>query len=306
MLLKSQFFETTAFGYAFLKEIRKYYRGLKLTGGFHRVIFQMLSPKGDRTVTLRDGTSIKLDKDDRELSLFWGLVNIKHMGGMFSMDNHRIRLTLPRHQLRLLLPSPDDAFIVGEVLADEVYRPLVNSTLKNRVVVDIGSFIGITPIYFALRGATVVAYEVLPLHYEFSLLNIEANGLTSRVAIHNSGFGGVRRTIAVPLDYSDYRYSVYSSTPNTSRSKYVDIITLPDIMERNHIDKIHLLKLDCEGCEYEFFESVDAETLGRVKEIVLEFHESPEPILDKLRKSGFCAIKLRKTIRAFNMNFPED
>jgi len=291
------FFKTTAYGYALLKEIKKYYRGLRFTSGFHQVISRKLGFERDSPVTLRDGTSIRFG------SRYWGVVNMKYVNGKLSIDDGTICLILPKYPLKLFLTSLDDLFIVGEVLVDQVYRPLVNNTLRNKIVVDIGSFIGITPIYFALMGAKVFGYEVLPVHHYFSLLNLKTNHLTNRVKVNNFAVGGVKRKITVPLRCARYSYSIYKSTLKNSDFTHVDVITLEDIIAQNNIDKIHLLKIDCEGCEYEFLESTNAKTLGNIKEIIMEFHGLPKPIVEKLRNTGFCVTKLGTTIRAFNKCF---
>jgi FkbM family methyltransferase len=255
--------------------------------------------KKDVTVTLRDGISMRLS------NLYWGFVNIKYLKGNYYTADGKLCLSLPSYPLKLFLTSLEDLYIVGEVLGDEVYRPMVNTTLKNRIVVDVGSFIGISPIYFALQGAKVLAYEVLPVHYYFSLLNLRANSLMDRVIVHNAGIGGINRRITVPLKYHNYSYSIYKSTSKNDDFKHIDVITIDDIIERNDIDKIHLLKMDCEGCEYEIFESINANTLQKINELIMEFHGSEVPIMEKLRKNGFCAVKLKATIRAYNKYFRE-
>lgn len=299
------FFKTTAFGYALLKEIKMYYRGLKFTSGFHKVILQMLGLKKDIMATLRDGTSVPFDARRRARALYWGIVNMKYLNGKLCIDDGKICITIPKYRLKLFLTSLNDLFIVGEVFANEVYRPLVNTTLKNKVVVDIGSFIGITPIYFALLGAKVLGYEVLPVHHHFSLLNLKANDLMNRAVINHAAVGGIKRKIAVPLRHTDFAYSIRESALKTNDFTYVDVITLEDIIEKNSIDKVHLLKLDCEGCEYELLRSIDVKNLRKIKELIMEFHGSPTPILEKLRKTGFCTIKLQATIRAYNKWFRE-
>jgi predicted permease len=97
-------------------------------------------------------------------------VNVKYLKGSYAVDDEKLYVSLPSYHLKLFLTSLKDLYVVGEVLVDEVYKPLVNTSLKNRTVVDVGSFIDISLIYFALYGATVLAYEVLPVHYYFSLL----------------------------------------------------------------------------------------------------------------------------------------
>jgi len=253
--------------------------------------------KKDVTITLRDGVLTRFG------TLYWGLVNIKYLKGSYGVNDEKLCLSLPRYSLQLFLTSLKDLYIVGEVFGDEVYRPLANAHLQERTVVDIGSFIGISSIYFALQGAKVLAYEVLPVHYYFSLLNLRANNLMDRITIYNNAVGGRNRKIAVPLGHHDYSYSIYKSIPEENDVKYVDVITLEDIIEKNNINEIHLLKMDCEGSEYEIFKTINANTLQRINELILEFHGSAAPIVEKLRKNDFCVVKLGRTIRAYNKYF---
>jgi FkbM family methyltransferase len=123
--------------------------------------------------------------------------------------------------------------------------------------------------------------------------------------IHNVAVGCTNRKIAVPLKYHDYSYSIYKSIMEKDNFKDVDVITLEDIIEENGIDKIHLLKMDCEGCEYEIFRSINANVLQKINELIMEFHGSAVPIVEKLRKNGFYAIKLGRTIRSYNKYFRE-
>jgi FkbM family methyltransferase len=247
-------------------------------------------------VTLRDGVSTKSGP------LYWGLVNVKFLKGELCFDDGKLVLSLPSYHLKLYLSKLQDLYIVGEIFGDEVYRPVVNTTLKERIVVDIGSFIGLTPIYFALQGAKVLAFEVLPVHYHFSLLNLKINNLTNRAIVRNVAIGSTKTKVAVPSGYSDYTYSIYKKLPSGDVS-YVDMITLDEVFDRYHLDKIHLLKMDCEGCEHEIFKSISADNLKKVYELILEFHGKSNFIVEKLKKNDFCIIKLRRTIRAYNKHW---
>jgi len=63
--------------------------------------------------------------------------------------------------------------------------------------------------------------------------------------------------------------------------------------------KSDLLKMDCEGAEYDIFEAVDERTLACVERIVLEYHPHPDrdvrSITDKLGRAGF-AVTVRPEI----------
>lgn len=47
------------------------------------------------------------------------------------------------------------------------------------------------------------------------------------------------------------------------------------------------MKIDCEGCEYDAILSSSNETLRMFKEIILEFHGDPKPLIHKLKESEF-------------------
>jgi hypothetical protein len=50
-----------------------------------------------------------------------------------------------------------------------------------------------------------------------------------------------------------------------------------------------LLKIDCDGCEYEVFDKLD---FGQFDEIVMEYHKGPKQITDKLTANGFKILQM--------------
>ena len=68
--------------------------------------------------------------------------------------------------------------------------------------------------------------------------------------------------------------------------KKVKIVTLKNIVKKYEIEK-GILKMDCEGCEYEVFKEINKETLSIIDNIILEYHDHPQFIPDILRKEGF-------------------
>ena len=57
--------------------------------------------------------------------------------------------------------------------------------------------------------------------------------------------------------------------------KSVTALSLAKLIEDFHLDAIDLLKIDCEGGEYMILLTAPTEVLGRVKNLVFEFHEIP-------------------------------
>ena len=84
--------------------------------------------------------------------------------------------------------------------------------------------------------------------------------------------------------------------------------TLESIIKNNNIKKIKLLKIDCEGSEYEILYSLPTEVLNNIDIMRGEFHEnknlSQEYDIDKLLL--FCEkhvddIKIEKCSQSFIM-----
>ena len=61
----------------------------------------------------------------------------------------------------------------------------------------------------------------------------------------------------------------------TTAGVAVDSVSFDDLMNKESIDHCDLLKLDCEGSEYEILQRCAPDTLRRVRRIVGEFHEGP-------------------------------
>jgi FkbM family methyltransferase len=82
------------------------------------------------------------------------------------------------------------------------------------------------------------------------------------------------------------------------RTVEVDSIT-PDNLIENYIDEseIDLMKVDIEGAEYQFFESISEKSIQKVNRFIIEFHNNTDfrimSILKKLSTNGF-SYKLSK------------
>ena len=59
-------------------------------------------------------------------------------------------------------------------------------------------------------------------------------------------------------------------------------------IKKNKIETCDLLKIDCEGSEYQILPAVSKETFARIKNIAMEFHEGrPDELRSWLEAGGF-------------------
>lgn len=161
----------------------------------------------------------------------------------------------------------DDRHIVYEIFAEGIY-PI--PAVANTVVLDVGAHIGCFTLVALRSGARVFSYEPFLPNSALLQRNLQRNRVAaSRVSC--SAVGGRRgvRTLHVPDDPSfSGRSSLHSG--RGSRTVVVECVTLDDILAENRLDQVDLLKLDCQGSEYEILYSVSAGTLGKTAAIVVE------------------------------------
>jgi hypothetical protein len=71
----------------------------------------------------------------------------------------------------------------------------------------------------------------------------------------------------------------------------IECTTLDRIIAEQGLETIDLLKMDCEGAEYEIFYQASDETLARIQEMRIEYHvlEGPDETPDRL--AAFLADK---------------
>ena len=131
----------------------------------------------------------------------------------------------------------------GEIFRDGIY----NVDMKERTVVDVGAGVGDSPIYFALNGAKkVYAFDVNTTYLE---KNIGENNL---------------RDVIEPIRCE------------CGLSNNLDVITL-----KYNIPSGSVLKVDCEGCEYDFFSS--SRLISRYQTIIIEYHNGVQHLADLLK-----------------------
>jgi len=135
--------------------------------------------------------------------------------------------------------------------------------LTNWLIVDVGAYIGDTPLYYAKRGALVVAVEPLPSSYEVMLRNLELNpDLKHRVIPVNAAISG--RDGFVEFSYSklmDAGASIYGGGRFKVRVRSMRLPTLVKEVTGMGLDldkfRVRVLKMSCIGCEYEVINEVD-------------------------------------------------
>lgn len=195
--------------------------------------------------------------------------------------------------VRLSAPDETSAWgIATQIASGEYSFPGLLPQQGDRVI-DVGANIGIFALWAAKRGASVVAYEPAPSTLDHLMTNIRARPSIRVVWGAVVGSAQERKTVRLYLhDERSTRHSLLGreigSGEPLERHTDVPAITIDEVLA-DHCD---LLKVDCEGGEFDIFALVEDKALRRARRIVLEFHRTighPATLLDRLRASGFRA-----------------
>lgn len=168
---------------------------------------------------------------------------------------------------------------INEVWFDHIYEPPGFDWAACRVIIDVGANIG----SFTIRAATlapeakIFAYEAEPETAKILSRNVEENRLSPRVCAFSAAVGGKDGTAELYVTKRcSWFNSLYKPQNHEGIAVSVPVISLATIFAQNAIQECDCLKLDCEGAEYDILYTLSAEDLGKIRMIVMEYHDLPQ------------------------------
>jgi FkbM family methyltransferase len=173
--------------------------------------------------------------------------------------------------------------VINIWLDDEYGLGATESVPKS--IIDVGANIGLFSLYARHRfpNATIHAYEPNPRIHPF----LEANLDGTSISVFRSGLGAKEGW----AELDDKIESRLASTRSSDRGK-IKINALAEAVQR--LDRPDLIKIDCEGAEWDLFEDIDS--LRRVREIRMEYHlvqgRCLQDFKSKVSEIGFAISRL--------------
>lgn len=195
-----------------------------------------------------------------------------------------------------LRPGRGDWFSFYENLIDRQYLRLGQRVCAGDNVIDVGANIGcFSALAASLVGPSgkVVAAEPAASTYRQLVANLErgrlSNAVTFQVAV-----GGRAGTAQIRSSSNSLYSSIYPQVGGHNVDgtiESVPLVTIEQLMRESDLSRCALLKMDCEGAEYDVVESMSHDTAMRIDQIVMELHDipgrSPHALLDQLRTLGY-------------------
>lgn len=198
-------------------------------------------------------------------------------------NNHFLTLTQNNSLIRFYIRNYDNLQVLEEVFINQLYA---FQSKGEFVVCDVGANIGAASLYFASfeNIAKVYGYEPFPETLVMAEKNIQLNpALSSKIELFGHGLGAKDETKAVPKPKAGFLGGTTSdfmidSLPGSLKGSTISIeikgiSTILNTIRKTHPDKKIILKLDCEGAEYEIMDSlVRNHELDKIAICIIEYH----------------------------------
>jgi FkbM family methyltransferase len=197
------------------------------------------------------------------------------------------------------MTSPPDAPLLDLIEEIWVRDSYTRNNLKlcpGAVVIDIGANIGAFTVWIARANpkARIIAVEPDPRNLTFLSRNLFRNAVTN-VSVVPAACGGEKGEGVIYARGSGALHSLFSNDMQGSTFYPLykaAIVTLEEIFDQYSVERCDLLKIDCEGSEYDILFSSSVKTLSRISKISLEYHvgfneHSPAALESFLRIHGF-------------------
>lgn len=192
-----------------------------------------------------------------------------------------------RNGAQLLIGRAIDHVPIIEVFLNEEYGSVPNDS----IVLDLGANIGAFSIYATTtaRNVRVYSYEPFPAFGALLRENVGLNRQENAVCCFEQAVAGKSGSRPLQLTEQGFFFPTLVRTatgPAGGNEMAAECITLARIIDDNDLPRIDLLKMDCEGAEYEILYATPAVQLKKIRELRMEYHnlESPEHQLEALER----------------------
>lgn len=182
----------------------------------------------------------------------------------------------------------------NEIFSKEIYK--TNISKKNPLIIDVGSHIGLSILYFKQQypDSRILAFEPNPNVFPLLEENIIYNKI-KEVSLHNIALGNKASLRNFYIDNSGLDcFSTGSFTKDSweGTQSTTQIMVKVEPLSKYINEEVDILKMDVEGAETEIIKELDkAGKLKYIKTIIIEFHpiknRKYKNITSILEKNGF-------------------
>lgn len=203
---------------------------------------------------------------------------------MKKLELKKYEIDLDGHTIYLsdLSSSRTLDFVIPEAVVGDEYNTKNIDFKEGDVVLDIGANVGSVSIMLAKKYPflKIYAYEAHPVNYNILKKNIEDNNITNINAFNYAVYSADDHLIDINLNSDNTGASNVFVNPKDHPNLYpsefsnieVSTISFDSIISNNNISSIKLLKMDCEGSEFEILENSNLISEIEIENVGIEVH----------------------------------
>lgn len=196
-----------------------------------------------------------------------------------------------------------DRFAFYENLIRKYYLRKGQILNPGDTVIDIGANIGCFSVLAARivgSGGCVLSVEPDPATYRLLEDNVQRNFPNDHVLLRQvavGGHSGTTKLISADNPSFSSIYDHVDKRTNVGTTANVEVVTTKQLMDEAGIERCKLLKVNCEGAEYEIFETMTREISSRIEQISMEVHDidnhSKSDLMKNLSRLGYRILSER-------------
>lgn len=209
-----------------------------------------------------------------------------------------------------LRPHTSDKDVYLQVFVNEDYKSVISIyeqifKKKPEMIIDCGSNIGLTTVYFKRKypEAEFLAVEPFVDNISMMQLNFEMNNM-KKVEIIEGGIWNTNETLFLNRGFRDGKeWSISIGKFDNSSGTKIQAFSILDIITQK--EEIDILKIDVEGAEKQIFADLEyaKKFLQKVKCVAIEIHDEfncRDSIYQAFKETNFFYFDISDTTIAIN------
>ncbi len=196
---------------------------------------------------------------------------------LFAAPFQSTRTITLKNGLQFEFVSLLDVLIIKETIFDDAYN--ISHLQNPSRIIDIGGGLGEFAIFAAktFPDAEIITFEPNKHFFELLKKNMLMNNV-SNIKAYNIAIGGNNaQDLYIPKEFAE------ASFLKTYNAHIINKVKVKSRPLEEFIDReIDLLKIDCEGGEWEILSSLPIKKFQKIKHIALEYHRKAIPNIDRL------------------------
>lgn len=174
-----------------------------------------------------------------------------------------------------------------QIMLEDPWRTK-QQNLKGKIVVDIGAFIGDSSIAYATGGATVHAFEAVPIFAHYAALNAKLNGLDDQISVHPVGLSNRSGVVKDPDEIRSIASMSHNCLPDNAESQQIQLVDAVTYLQTHGITHADVVKMNCEGCEYDLIGDAHLLHYLNPESVLVDYHYGSQPLRKVLAELDYA------------------